>query len=281
MSEDITIFSGIPDMAQCIADNDFRPEEEYMTFISRCRQMGFSTPYQRLLMAIEGQAMSADTEDFQSFYIPCMRWLVDGCRRSNPVPVDEYRDIFRSVLRSFVWIYVGLRPQEDLDCWERETLSCNCKLCCTISDFLSNRQRRTASFDVPLAGIDHFTCMVESGDLKQVSYDIRRKGMGRKLLMTKKALPGQSLLSDWNERRQNASETLNRFFRCRTLQLKELLGDTFEDIVNMRMLETVPSVEPDAISTAPGLMTSNPSRNVLGSSSTKRKASEMEADDPE
>ncbi|KAF2277393.1 uncharacterized protein EI97DRAFT_457418 [Westerdykella ornata] len=283
MAEGVNPLNGFRDLAQRIADERyFRPGKQYGDFLILCRQMGLSTPYQKFLFALEGLAMSADPVDLKAFYVPCMFSLTDGDINPRAFEKDEYRDVFCSVLRSFVRICVGNKPHDDPDFWQRDTLPCNCKLCVRLSKFLRHRERQTRKFlGVSPASLNHFV-LVAAG-VEGISYNIHRRNRECTLEITKKELPGQSLLASWQSRKQSARSELYRNFDNDTLE--DLLGDSYEDIVKMRMLETPPEEGIKTRSTPALSASSEPSgsvaRSLFGSTARKRKASEVGLDDLE
>ncbi|KAK4695494.1 hypothetical protein P7C71_g2268, partial [Lecanoromycetidae sp. Uapishka_2] len=203
--------------------------ENLAALFHHSRKMGLLHEIDKLADKIISQAPNANVLTFEKVFLPLLKQL--------PSPVEEkfeiasshsYQRLFRTVLLSYINIYVKPAPQKPT-VWERQPRGCGlyCEDYVSLDAFLRNPARAQAYFSVNGIRRDHI-----EKRLKQ-SYCISETRKDRSpytLVVTKTEMEWGNAIKDWNQR---CGVALKAIEQIGSEKLRGLFGEGWEDAVGL------------------------------------------------
>ena len=145
---------------------------------------------------------------------------------------ENYQDLYKHIINRYVLRYVGVKPCKPSN-WSFPTGGCGCGDCSTLDSFLSSLSRQTVEFTTTGPNQDHIKGRVSS--LRDIRTSMRKnKRAPHTLILTKTMDEWQSSRDMWSGRYSSAFSTIKN---VGIDKLRQLLGNKFDELVNMRQVK--------------------------------------------
>lgn len=230
-----------------------------VTFMDRCIAAGLHEDVDIMLAKFEGEASSVHVDDFHPMVLPFLQLLSTRLSTwGKSLTEIWYQSLFRTVLMEYIQRYVQKEPLKPVD-WARPPISCDCNDCRAINAFLQNRMMERYEHQMSVARRKHIKQILTRDNSDCIRRDHTDK-RPQTLEIIKTTRNYQTDLAEWNTRRQKAATMI---FCCDQDALRQLLGDQYQAIAEMRCLESIklPEITPlTPLSARPQLQPVPPSR---------------------
>jgi hypothetical protein len=262
------------DSEQGISKHKFEiSASQYMQILEHCEILSLDESIGSVFEKIEDIASAARIEAFGILLLPYLDLLLAHLeeRASDSILTNDCSDHVYTILETFSTRYVRPEPRNLAyrTCFFR-SVRCHCHDCLKLKAFMEDDNRKTWETRVVQARRKHL-----QGQVPRELYrcETIASGMPHLLVITK--IHGTYLQEHWRWRR--------RFNEARALigrlgsnpWLRQLLGDTHDEIVNLRMI-----CRPfDTISSNPSRITNPPAEQVSGNKRSRSPSTDGEEAD--
>lgn len=207
----------------------FITAENLAALFHHSEKLGLSHEIAQLADKIISHAPSANVLTFEKILLPLLKQLpsaVEG--KSEITSPHSYQQLFRTVLSSYINIYVKPAPQKPTG-WERQPRGCSlyCEDCVKLDAFLKNQEKAQACFSVNGMRRDHIQERLRQSYCR---LETRRDGSPYTLVVQKTGMEWENAVKEWNQR---CVVALKEVEQIGVEKLRGLLGEGWEDAVGL------------------------------------------------
>ncbi|KAI2618492.1 hypothetical protein GGR54DRAFT_158036 [Hypoxylon sp. NC1633] len=200
-------------------------------FISTLVSLELFDQLQLLVGKIQSQATQLVGQELNSLWIPLLHELFSVLDWHNSSPKVCWKQTYQSLLLVYLKNYVKEKPlMPDLS---RRAVSCSCKDCANLNQLLVDPTRNTGRFPMGKMRRLHLHQQLERSNI-DCTHLTERYGNPHTLVVTKTETQSKLKILAWLQRRLEAESQLKAFDQDK---LQIVLGDKFDDIMSMEMLE--------------------------------------------
>lgn len=202
---------------------------------SHCLSMGLKDEMDQLVAKLKQEAGKADSVALEQVLMPFLRNLPQVMRDQDiPLVTENYQELFKQVISLYVFRYVRREPQRPPN-WACPKKGCGCKDCVHLDLFLSSPTRQTMEFTTTGPKRNHIEDRVRG--LNEICTSTKMNGRApHTLILTKTMDWWKSSHDAWSNRCSLALASINSIGID---NLKQLLGDKYDELVDMRQVKLV------------------------------------------
>jgi hypothetical protein len=219
--------------------------KELADFVDHCLEQGFMAETLDLLQKFGVEVDTFDARDFVPMVIPFLCSLTSVLSKHGISPDEDlFHGLYQKCLDLFLRTYVKKAPLGPEN-WERPRIECllrqqkhypaqhNCMDCQILEEFLRDPETRVFNWLVSKGKHLHLTKAVTQAT-SDVSCRSVQSQEGWRLVVVKTNNNFEEELAEWRTRKDVAARWIAAFD---TENLKKLLGDQFQNIVEMKNVE--------------------------------------------
>ncbi|KAI0600815.1 hypothetical protein F4775DRAFT_505890 [Biscogniauxia sp. FL1348] len=218
------------------AEPDYVTYDSFFGFICSFFQLGLKEHMDMFLTGLSKQASLIDGESFHKIWLPLLVDLIPEFERYNAnLSAPGWQILYISTLSAYLYNYVRLRPANQAPV--QKAVYCRkeyCQDCRALNAFLANDAETTTRFPVNKQRRHHIHSQLDS-IISGCTHETDRLSRPETLVVTK-VNTAQTALSQWSARRQQA---LGHLAVLDQGKLRTLLGEKYESIMNMTILEPI------------------------------------------
>ncbi|KAI1640477.1 hypothetical protein F4809DRAFT_441552 [Biscogniauxia mediterranea] len=218
------------------AEPDYLTYDSFFGFICSFFQFDLKTHMVMFLWNVPNQASLIEGDSFHMIWLPLLVDLFAEFERYDAnLSAPGWRGLYISILSAYLYNYVRLRPVNQAPVQKR--VNCRkayCEDCRALNTFLANDSETTTYFPVSKQRRHHIHSQLDS-IISGCTHETDRHG-SRETLVVTKVNTAQTALRNWTERRRQALKHLAVFDQGK---LRILLGEMYEGIMNMTILEPI------------------------------------------
>lgn len=203
--------------------------ENLGTLFHSCEKLGLSQEIDQLTDKIISHAPNASVITFEHILLPLLKQLSPPVEPgSQSINTHSFHKIFRTVLSSYVSIYVQTPPQKPTR-FERQPRGCSlyCDDCVQLDAFLKSPDKPQTFFSVNGKRRDHIQ---ERLNKSYCSIETIKNGTPYTLVVKKTDMEWENSVKEW---RQRCVVALKAIEDIGFEKLRGLLGDGWEDVVGL------------------------------------------------
>jgi hypothetical protein len=182
---------------------------------------------------------------FQSILFPYLRNLV-CLLKDRSIDLGNYRTLFMGCLYHYISRSVEAEPVEPTD-WKQKKRGCKnslCSDCRQLDAFLLSSSETTTQFKAPQNRRTHIERQLPSPlSAFDLSTETQRNGAPHTLVITKQHSHYEKAHRDWKHRARDTKRAISELAGAN--ELKAILGDAYEDIMNLKPVAPPPSATSD------------------------------------
>ncbi|KAI1493162.1 hypothetical protein F5X96DRAFT_623221 [Biscogniauxia mediterranea] len=218
------------------AEPDYLTYDSFFGFICSFFQLDLKTHMDVFLTNFPNQAPLIEGDSFHTIWLPLLVDLIAEFEKYNVnLSAPGWRGLYISILSAYLYNYVKLRPMNQDPAQKRvHCRKARCDDCRALNTFLANDSETTTYFLVSKQRRHHIHSKLDS-----IISDCTHETdwyCGREILVVTKMNTAQTALRNWSERRRQALKHLAVFDQGK---LRILLGEMYEGIMNMTILESI------------------------------------------
>ena len=205
--------------------------DEIATLINNCRSLGLAEETEALMSHVIESSKIVEASAFGTLIMPTLTRLIELSQLSGVSLKEPFLRFFvQQLLDTYIQRYVGKEPAKPQD-WARARRGCGCRDCQDLDDFLIDPKKQVGRFAVAKKRRAHLHNKLESFGF---THETEYQGSPQTLVVTKNSFGWQSSHKVWRQRCSEAQQTLQRFG---TSNLQELLGERYNEVVNLEAVK--------------------------------------------
>ncbi|KAI1390244.1 uncharacterized protein F4822DRAFT_401332 [Hypoxylon trugodes] len=227
------------------------PHFEHLTydsmlgFVSTLIALNLDGHIRLLAEKISTQAENIKGREFKPFWIPLLQGLFPVFEQYRvPLPSPHWTRIYQLLFQAYLSNFVQ-KPPSGVPI-SRQRISCNCKDCINLNQFLASPAEAIGRFPVDKNRRTHLHDMLDmAGADCTIQHEEERSGSPQTLVVKKTTSQSDEAMDAWWERRLQAERQLKAFNQT---WLRVVLGDWYDNIMGMSLLNYMPTSTSRALS---------------------------------